>query len=170
VLANRGHYIAAVLTVVRGYLAAGCPDPRPPLASFQDWSRLVRSSLVWLGRADPVDTMEAARADDPSRSSLRAIVAAWLSVVGTGKRMTAGDLKDAACSSDDKDLMLNKAISVIAGVPGRSEIDAKRLGLWLSRNKGRVVDGVKIVGQKDTHTKQMVWSLIESSPGDPRPR
>ena len=161
VLADRGAYIAAVLTIVRAYLAAGCPDQRPPLASFQDWSRLVRSSLVWLGRTDPVDTMEAARAEDPSRASLRAIVAAWLSVVGANSPMTAGDLKDTACSTKDKDLMLNKAISAVAGVPGRSEIDAVQLGRWLGRNRSRIVDGVKIIGEKDQHSKQMLWWLEE---------
>ena len=67
VLEDRGSYIAAALTIVRAYLAAGCPNQCPPLASFSDWSRLVRSALVWLGYADPVATMEAARADDPSR-------------------------------------------------------------------------------------------------------
>jgi putative DNA primase/helicase len=148
-----------VLTIVRSYLFARCPDLLPPLASFQDWSRLIRSPLVWLGHADPVDTMEAARADDPTRSNLRAIVSAWLAVVGTSNPMTAGDLKDTACSASDKDMMLNKAINVIATAPGRSEIDPKRLGNWLSRNKGRIVDGIKIKGEKDEHSKQMVWWL-----------
>jgi hypothetical protein len=170
VLADRGAYIAAVLIIVRGYLAAGCPDPLPPLASFRDWSRLIRSALVWLGRADPVDTMEAARADDPTRSNLRAVVSAWLTVVGIGNPMTAGDLKERACTSADTEMLLNKAISAVASVRGRNEIDALRLGHWLGRNKGRVVDGVKIVGEKDAHTKQIMWLLIESTLGDARSR
>jgi hypothetical protein len=84
-------YIAAALTIVRAYLAAGCPNQCPPLASFGDWSRLIRSSLVWLGYVDPVDTMESARADDPPRSNLQALVAAWLKIVGFNKPMTAGE-------------------------------------------------------------------------------
>ena len=168
VLTNRGTYVAAVLSVVRAYLTAGYPGLLPPLASFQDWSRLIRSSLVWLGRADPVDTIETARADDPTRSNLRAIVSAWLDVIGTNNPMTAGDLRDTACRTDDNDLTLNKAISAVACAHGRNEIDPLRLGHWLGRNKGRVVDGVKIKGEKDTHTKQMVWSLIESTLGDAR--
>jgi putative DNA primase/helicase len=162
VLADRGRYIAAVLTIVRAYLAAGCPGLLRPLASFEDWSRLVRSSLVWLGYADPVETMEAARADDPSRHSLRSVVAAWRSVIGPDKPMTASELKDRACSTaNDPDLILNKAISAVACAPGRSEIDAIRLGHWLGRNKDRVVDGHKIVGEPDRHSKQMLWLLKE---------
>jgi putative DNA primase/helicase len=108
VLENRGHYIAAVLTIVRAYLAAGCPDQCPPLASFGDWSLLVRSSLVWLGYADPVDTMEAARADDPSRGTLRAVVTAWLSIIGSEKPMTAGEIiaKAVSTASDDRQSLL----------------------------------------------------------------
>jgi hypothetical protein len=170
VLANRGTYIAAVLTIVRSYLTAGCPNPCASLASFEDWSRLIRSPLVWLGHTDPVETMETARADDPTRTNLRAIVSAWLAVVGINKPMTAGDLKDTACSTLDTDLMLNKALSVVATSPGRSEIDAVRLGRWLGRNKGRVVDGVKISGEKDSHSKQMVWWLAEAALGDPHSR
>jgi putative DNA primase/helicase len=160
VLADRGRYIAAALTVVRSYLVADCPSLLPPLASFEDWSRLVRSPLVWLGCADPVDTMEAARADDPSRSSLRAVIAAWRSTIGADKQMTATELKDRACSgAEDANPMLNKAIAAIASAPGRNEIDALRLGQWLGRNKGRVIDGYKIVGEPDRHSKQMVWLL-----------
>ena len=136
VLADRGRYIAAALTIVRSYLVADCPARLPPLASFEDWSRLVRSALVWLGCADPVDTMEAGRADDPSRGSLRAIVAAWLTVIGAGKPVTAGELRNAAGSSSDVDQNLHKAISAVACAPGRSEIDAVKLGRWLGGTVG----------------------------------
>jgi putative DNA primase/helicase len=162
VLAARGHYIAAILTIVRAYLAAGCPDLLPPLASFADWSRLVRSALVWLGYADPVETIEAARADDSSRANLRAVVAAWLSVIGLDKPMTAGDLKDWAVSgAKDPDMLLSKALIAVArGRTRNEEIDQLRLGKWLGSNKGRVIDGYKIVGEYDKHSKQTLWSLI----------
>jgi len=55
------------LIVVRAYFVAGRPDQAPKLASFEAWSDTVRSALIWLGEADPVDTMEVARADDPER-------------------------------------------------------------------------------------------------------
>jgi putative DNA primase/helicase len=163
VLANRGCYIAAVLTIVRAYRVAQYPGLLPPLMSFDDWSRLIRSALVWLGRADPVKTMDAARADDPNRSSLRAVVAAWQVVVGVGfdHRLTAGEIKEKACSVLDKDGLLNKAISNVASMNNRNEIDAVRLGKWLGRNKGRVADRLKILGEPDRHSKQMQWWLAE---------
>jgi hypothetical protein len=73
--------------------------------------------------------------------------------------MTAGEIRAEACSTvDDPDvLILNKAISAVATPPGQREIDAMKLGRWLGRNKGRVVNNVKIFGEPDPHTKQQVW-------------
>jgi putative DNA primase/helicase len=45
--------------------------------SYEDWSDLVRSTLMWLGEADPVETMERARETDPRLDERRAVMAAW---------------------------------------------------------------------------------------------
>jgi hypothetical protein len=55
------------------------------LGSYEDWSDLVRSTLMWLGEADPVETMERARETDPRLDEKRAVMAAWAAVVGQGK-------------------------------------------------------------------------------------
>jgi putative DNA primase/helicase len=60
---DRGRYVAAALTIVRAYIVAGKPDRLRPLPSYEPWSDLVRSSLVWLGRSDPVATMEETQKD-----------------------------------------------------------------------------------------------------------
>src|SRR5262249_32440603 len=50
--ANRAAYVAAALTVMRGYLAAGAPEVCGPFGSYAEWSAMVRSPLVWLGEPD----------------------------------------------------------------------------------------------------------------------
>jgi hypothetical protein len=46
--------LTAALNIMRAYILAGKPEPiTPPMASFEEWSDLVRSALVWLGCADP---------------------------------------------------------------------------------------------------------------------
>jgi putative DNA primase/helicase len=77
ILSNRGRYIAAALTIPRYYIAAGMPNRLPPLASYGQWSDLVRSALVHLGLADPVKTMETLRAEDPGRQHRGEIFATW---------------------------------------------------------------------------------------------
>ena len=166
VLNDRGRYIAAVLTIVRAYQTAGYPDCLPPLGSFEDWSRLVRSPLVWLGCADPLATMAEARSDDPGRANLWAVVAAWREAVGVGVVVTAGGLKKRASGGrDEASRALERALHNVASSRDGSEVDTKRLGLWLSRNKDRVVGGCRIVGVRDAHSKQQVWHLAENLGG-----
>ena len=81
--ADRGRYVSACLIIVRAYIAAGRPGLLQPLASFNEWSDLVRSALVWLGCADPVLSMEAARDNDPELSELREVMAAWKQAFGS---------------------------------------------------------------------------------------
>lgn len=83
VLRDRGRYVSACLIIVRAYIAAGCPNVLPKLASFEDWSNLVRSSLVWLNCADPLASMAAARNDDPELAELREILGLWSAAFGT---------------------------------------------------------------------------------------
>jgi hypothetical protein len=77
ILANRGQYVAACLTIVRGYLAAGRPDAPIPLPSYGGWSDTVRGALMWLGYEDPVKSMEAINKLDPDRQELLQLLAAW---------------------------------------------------------------------------------------------
>ncbi|MER8648410.1 MULTISPECIES: PriCT-2 domain-containing protein [unclassified Mesorhizobium] len=181
VLADRGHYVAAALTIVRAYSVAGCPATLPALASFGDWSRLVRSAIVWLGRTDPVDTMEAARVDDPKKTQVRQVVAAWRDALqgeaarpdptALGKPLATAGLKELA---EKKGTIggfkldnpgLHAALLEVAGVPGRGEIDTRELGKWLGKQSGRVVDGLKITSVRDTHAKQNLWCLAEVGGG-----
>jgi putative DNA primase/helicase len=87
---DRGKYLAAVFTIVRAYLAAGCPKVEAaPLAGFDGWSRMVRQPLMWLGLSDPVKSMEDARKQDPVREALRQRIDELVKAFGIDK--PAGD-------------------------------------------------------------------------------
>ena len=85
---HRGAYVAACLTIVRAYIAAGLPGRLPPPPSFGAWSDRLRSALVWLDCPDPVLTMETARDDDPVRQARAAVFAAWASELRAGPRIS----------------------------------------------------------------------------------
>ena len=91
VLANRGKYIAACLTILRAYALAGYPGAKDltPFNGFEDWSKVVRGALVWLGKADPVATIKVARAEDPQRMERIAFLEALAGVFGYGKENAA---------------------------------------------------------------------------------
>jgi len=160
ILGDRGTYVAAALTIVRAYVQAGFPGLLPPLGSFETWSRLVRSSLVWLGCADPVDTMDSARADDPNLATLR-IVLPYLCKLTPGGALTAGELVAAIGAREVCETPQNAPDSLVEVVGNaHGGIEASRLGHFLRRHKGRVVDGLKITGQLDTHSKQQRWKIL----------
>ena len=80
ILADRGKYIAACLTICRAYAAAGRPNRLPQLASYGEWSDTVRSALVWLGEADPVKSQDKSHAEDPEASALLTVLNEWKDV------------------------------------------------------------------------------------------
>jgi putative DNA primase/helicase len=171
VLADRGRYVTAALTICRAYIVAGRPDPARRLASFEGWSDTVRSALMWLGRADPVETMETARAEDPQLAMLREFLAAWSDTIGTsmGTRRTAGDvlkMVNETCrvstgeyhdqgEREYRHPELRDAVLAVASIRGR--LEGRTFGRWLARHKGRIVAGLRLAGEGDAHGHPIQW-------------
>jgi hypothetical protein len=76
---NRPRLLLAALTILRAYCLAGLPDMGlSAWGSFDGWSRLVRSAVVWVGLPDPGKTrlMLQERADVEAES-LAALLTCW---------------------------------------------------------------------------------------------
>ncbi len=166
VLANRGLYVAAALTVVRAYLVAGRPGPAPRLPSFEGWSDTVRSPLMWMGRPDPLETMETARKDDPDLQATEAIFAALKEAVGIGedKALSAAQIIQLTNASSSSEKGFQKSYPALREallmVPGQRDlVDARELGKWLGRHKGRIAKGLRLEGQADDHGHAAQWWL-----------
>jgi hypothetical protein len=159
ILKDRGKYIAAVLTICRAYFVAGRPNKAPRLASFEGWSDCVRSALIWLGKADPVQSMESARAEDPERIELSEMLEAWSRVIGAGGgsrvRLSDAIVRGMAVvrpeivgfqqpEMEPKHPDFYAALEALAfkdtGKRGQKP-DARMLGIWLRRFRGRVING-----------------------------
>jgi putative DNA primase/helicase len=126
VLADRGKYIGAAMTISRAYLAAGEPGVRGiELASFGAWSRFVQGPLIWLGKADPAGSVENNSGDDPEQNALRAVLTAWHAAIPKNAVM----VKELTATQSDE---LREALREAA--PGKDgEIDSRRLGNYLAR-------------------------------------
>jgi Bifunctional DNA primase/polymerase, N-terminal len=170
VLEDRGKYIAAALTVCRAYFVAGRPDKAPKLASFEGWSDTVRSALIWLGKEDPVKSMELARQEDPELVELAEMLEAWSEVMGTGceSRAKLADVllrcESMSRDSEDGELVptyprLNAALKVVGQrYVGKPTLpDARLLGKWLQRFKGRPVGGKKFMNLPDPKHGAQWW-------------
>jgi hypothetical protein len=162
VLADRGKYISAALTICSAYLCAGSPGPRPRLASFEGWSDCVRSALTWLGEEDPVKSMDLAREEDPTRVEHQTMLEEWSRVIGIGsenrKRLEHVLLqalsKSRKSAGDDIEPEHPDFYNALLDITyrkhdKRTEPDARTLADWLRAKKGRIVAGKRFMYVKD---------------------
>jgi hypothetical protein len=172
VMADRGKYIAAALTICRAYFVAGRPDRAPRLASFEGWSDTVRSALMWLGKDDPVKSMEDTRAEDPERIELSDMLEAWAAVIGAGpetrmklaavltkglsmRREAVADLEP---TYPDFHAALFAMAQRNANRTGKSgPPNARMFGKWLQRFKGRIVNGKRFANLCDSKHGNEWW-------------
>ena len=148
VLVDRGTYIAAAITIARAYIAAGSPDVGcDPLGSYGEWSKIVRSPLIWLGQEDPTKSMDQAREEDPYRRAVNSLITIWRESL-KGKVCTAADLVAMAQGLPElHELLLQQAGTA------RGDIDVRRLGIWLQSIRGRIHDGhcIELVKASSSH-------------------
>ena len=182
VITNQGKYLAAALTVVRAHAVAGFPGTVDivRLASFGRWDRFVRGALVWLGRADPLDTMARTRSADPDVADLRDLLAAWSRRFGVGERgarsvhqvlegamngtmgavQGRGDAvvqinrdNGTGTAEDIRDVLLR------IGADRRGGIDPQKVGFWLRRHAGQTVGNLKLVRIGHARTNSGKWGV-----------
>jgi hypothetical protein len=143
VLCERGRYVSAALTIVRAWLAAGRPRTAcRPLAGYIDWSDLCRQPLLWLGRSDPTVSVFEAIAQDPDREILMRLLKAWQAVFGRAPAMVRDAVKQTKILQEEHQ-ELGEVLRDIA--EERGEINRRKLGWWIRRHAGRVVDGRRFV-------------------------
>jgi putative DNA primase/helicase len=178
--ANRGRYVADCLIIVRAYILAGRPNPAPKLASFEGWSDTERSALIWLGEADPVQSMEVTRAEDPERAELRSMMDAWTKEFGIGSyhRTTVAALIEAAMEvvsgsltkePEHPELQAACTAACYATTLRRGPPDVTSLGIWLRNHKGRVIDGKRFMNQPNPKGASTWWIeevVTEQQAGD----
>jgi putative DNA primase/helicase len=157
---NRPALVAAALTILRAYVCAGRPARPTPLGSFEEWSDLVRGSLIWLDCADPVDSQKTLRKSDPVRSNLATVMAQWKAIVGFD-RVTVAQVISRAIEMQGGVFVhpeLRDALLRVAGQGG--ELNSRMLGNWLSLHKGRIVAGLRF-DQLEPRQGVATWQLTE---------
>ena len=165
IMKDRGRYVSACLIIVRAYLLAGSPGKLPTIASFEPWSDLVRSALVWLGCRDPVESMKVARDDDPELADLGEMLGQWHACFGPAP-VSARDVLEAAtkCSvsktGKPASLVypdLNDVLFRIVG--GKDGINARRFGQWLMAREGRIVADQRFKRAGKGHGGAVLWRV-----------
>ena len=166
VLAHRGTYVAAAITIARAWRVSGEPEIGSPIASYGLWSKAVRQPLMWLGEADPVKSMDVLRQEDPERVAARELIALWKKDLVPGVPYSAAELVKAADETQVTSVMatgqadwiyarseLRQLLLRQAGT-FKGQIETRRIGQWLARLRGKV------------HGDHRIDLVRESSHGD----
>lgn len=159
VFSRRGELIRAALTIPLAYLAAGAPaiDGLHPQGGFEQWDRMVRRPLVWLGLPDPLKTSEGLRDQDPDIEGMRLLIGAWQAVF-KDKATTVAEVVAVGMDAERKHHELYDALQLIC----REKPNSIRLGYWLRSHRDRIVDGIQIKqAGRDEHTKSARWQVIK---------
>ena len=157
VRANRKKLVACALTILRAFVVAGAPYEGGIWGSFEAWSRLVPGALVWVGAATPLlarATQDPAL-DDEKRSlmvlieGLRRLCPATMleaPVTPLSARSIIDSLypdrdpHDGPPPPDGYENLRDAIEQETRSQPGRKP-EARRLGKWLQRVRGRVIAG-----------------------------
>jgi putative DNA primase/helicase len=162
VLADRGRYVAAALTVARAYIVAGRPGRLPRLPSYEGWSDTLRSALVWLGWPDPVDTVANVRVQDPIRQARAAVFSAWAAELQLGIGYQTGELirlvEQYSGTVRAHPALWDALFAVAASRSGHQMIDPRLLGLWLRDNLDTIAAGHKLTADR-SDTSRPRWKL-----------
>lgn len=190
VLADRGRYVAAALTIVRAHMLAGFPgcETMRPLASFDEWGRLVRGAMRWLDRTDPVETVERSYLEDPERREMNLFLRSWAMALGNGDylvreaveavmsaasgggSMTAvgafGAIGSGGGGSVGEDrrnaaVALRDSMLRLAGHNG--VVNVAKLGRWIVRHKGQITGGWRFV-EAHSGERANAWRVERVSP------
>jgi hypothetical protein len=137
VRADRARFVSLALTVVRAWVVSDEEDlPCKPFASYGQWSSWVRQPLLWLGLPDPVARVFEQLAQDPDREALGCILHAWRKAFSDTPTMIRS-----AISAADFDSELEQTLREVS--EERGLINNRRLGRWIARHAGRIVDGLR---------------------------
>jgi putative DNA primase/helicase len=162
---NRAKYVGAALTVLRAFHVAGRPGAPPPLGSFEGWSDLVCGALLWLGNANPIESMDELRKADPRLDDITAVIAQWRLVIGDARVTVAEVIGQAtemrlnAYDGGKPEFVrpdFREALLAIAGQGGH--VNSRKLGRWLGASQKRIVGG-SCFETMGTRQGVSIWAL-----------
>lgn len=162
VRANRGKYVAAALTIVAAYRAAGSPKADvPSIASFGSWSDTCREPLIWLGQPDPATSIISQLRHDPDQDDLGELLRVWYAEFSDTPVMLRTVID--ACANNEG---LNDALLDLP-VTDREIVNRSKFGWYLKRNANRIVDGYEL--QSAHCSTRNAWRVVKVEPVAPTP-
>lgn len=166
---NRSRLLIAALTILRGYCAAGRPDlGLPAWGSFEGWSGLVRSAVVWTGLPDPGETRLLLQEQSDVAAECMGVLLQCLEQMDAARRgLTAAEIiqtcKEPPAGSAGLYVDLRDALEGLLG-----KLDARSLGTKLRSYRRRVFQG-RFIDQVGKEHKAARWTVFPADQFRKRP-
>ncbi|MFB9464501.1 hypothetical protein [Streptomyces cinereospinus] len=141
---NASTLVAALVTLVRAWLAAGAPTIRVRKGDYSEWASMMAGLLDFLGVEGWMADRNEARDQDDELQEWALFLEMWRETYGA-EPLTTG--------------------AVIKGLPnhvprkGDEPPSTNQLGIWLKARQGRYFGTHKVVMVVDSHRKQKLWRV-----------
>ena len=162
---RRGELVVACLIILRAYQLSGEILNKPALGNFEMWSHWVRDALIWLGAADPCDSVEVIHIGNPDRQKHEAVVLAWCDHFGLNTIVTGRELIEASAPGQfllqqpaSSQRLFDALLAVAEDQRRHGSISTDRLGRWLNKVAGKYEQRMRIVRAGTRHGYPL-WQL-----------
>ncbi|MEV8048262.1 bifunctional DNA primase/polymerase [Streptomyces griseoluteus] len=141
---NASTLVAALVTLVRAWVAEGAPQVRVRKGDYSEWASLMAGLLHFLGVEGWMADRSEARDQDDELQEWSLFLEMWRETYGAEPLATG---------------------ALIKGLPnhvprkGDEPPSANQLGIWLKARQGRYFGTHKVVMVVDSHRKQNLWRV-----------
>jgi hypothetical protein len=161
----RGELIAAVLTLLRAYFTAGCPQPAslPVLGSFEAWVQLIGGTLAMARIPGFLGNLEALyeRLDEET-SEAEAFIRALAAAFPEGRVFTGAQILERLRAADGAALRVALPPDLAEALDSEKKGGfTRRLGWWLRDQEDRRYEGgLRLVRRGKDRTSAIEWRVI----------
>lgn len=160
-LENRPVLVCAVLTILRGWVAAGCPSfsRGATMGSFEAWDRMMSGVCAYVGYPEFLSDSKERRSESDLFGSYWAAHLEWLhGQPWGGSTFTTAQVRDRAqLHADTYEAPLNLDDPLEKGYP-------RRLGQSYATVQNRFFNGFKLVKAGMGHKSTIKWQVVTNQP------
>jgi hypothetical protein len=165
---NRARLLADALTILSAYIRAGSPDQKlKPYGSYEGWSALVRSAVVWCGLPDPCATRtRMIEMADTTSDALGQLIDAIRQYVPGG--FTVAEVVNQLYPREypplgDAAVAMRTALENLAGGRSGKPPSSRAIGNRLRSFRRRVVDGAYLdIDSEKKNSAGATWRLYDA--------
>ena len=166
---DRGKIIAALLTMTRGWIAAGRPTPATPLpalADFTGWCEVIGGILAFAGVDGFLDNLNQLYEEtDTEGPQWAGFLEYWhTTALGTSKYTTAQIIEKMKQDATFASILPEPLAGAVFAEPKEIKAFSIKLGRALQKRRGTPygASNFRLQRDEDTHTKQKLWSVISA--------